>query len=287
MAFEDVMSAVMRWSTGAEALAAVGAELSLLQSGTGAPEVRAALEAVSEVAGLGDLAELDPQQRAMFIAFARLYLRQSLDLLDNADAAPGWTYTDPTILDGWGRVSIMVPAAIAAAHADLTQVGSLLDVGTGVGYLAVSAANVWPSASIVGIDVWEPSLERARSHVAEAKLEARVTFRNQDARAVEDVDAFDCVFVPTFFLSDAAITECLPALHRATRPGGWTVLGRLAPPPDPLAEAVGRLRTIRAGGVELEAERAIDLLRKAGYTDVHVAPKDRPSPLDLILGRKD
>jgi 2-polyprenyl-3-methyl-5-hydroxy-6-metoxy-1,4-benzoquinol methylase len=286
MAFDDVMRAVMRWTTATEALAAVGAQLSLLQSGDGSPEVLAALRAVSETAGLGDLAALDPQQRNTIAAIAGLYLRQSIDLLDHAAAAPGWAYTDPTILDGWGRVSMMVPAAIAAAHSDLHRVESFLDVGTGVGFLAVSAARAWPHASIVGVDVWEPSLARARAHAMEAHVDDRVTFRTQDVRALDDVDAFDCVFVPTFFLSEAAITQSLPALHRATRPGGWIVLGRLSPPPDPLAEAVGRLRTTRAGGVELEATHAVELLQAAGCDDVHVAPKPGPSPLDLVIGRK-
>jgi SAM-dependent methyltransferase len=286
MSFEDVMGAVMRWTTATEALAALGAELSLQQSGRGSPEVVAALSAVSEAAGLGDLRQLDPQQRATFIAIARLYLRQSVDLLEHADAAPGWTYTDPGLLQDWGRISMMVPAAIATAHPDLANVDSFLDVGTGVGLLAIAAAGTWPQASIVGVDVWEPSLEVARANVAQANLDARITLRNQDARAIDDVDAFACVFVPTFFLSEESITECLAPLYRATRPGGWIVFGRLSPPPDPLAEAVSRLRTMRAGGTELDVTRAIELLEHAGCVDVHLAAKNRPSPLDLVLGRK-
>jgi predicted O-methyltransferase YrrM len=286
MSFEAVMGAVTRWTTAAEALAALGAQLSLQQSGRGSPEVVAALSAVSDAAGLGDLGELDPQQRAMFIAIARLYLRQAVDLLDNADAEPGWTYTDPAILQDWGRISMMVPAAIASSHPDLAKVDSFLDVGTGVGLLAIAAASTWPQASIVGIDVWQPSLDQAGANVAQANLDARITLRAQDARAIDDVDAFDCVFVPTFFLSEPAISDCLGPLYRATRPGGWIVFGRLSPPPEPLAEAVGRLRTMRAGGTELDVERAQELLESAGCTDVHLAAKDRPSPLDLVLGRK-
>ena len=287
MAFEDVMGAVMQWTTAAEALAAIGARLSLLESGNGSPEIVGALQAVSEAAGLGDLAELTAQQRSTIAAIVRLYLRQSIDLLDNAAVPPGWTYTDPTILDGWGAVSMMVPAAIAAAHPELQRVHSFLDVGTGVGLLAIAAADVWPEAAIVGLDIWEPSLARARAHVSAANLDARIAFRNQDARAVEDVNAFDCVFVPTFFLGEDAITQSLPALHRATEPRGWIVLGRLSPPPDPLANAVGRLRTMRAGGIELDAKRAIAMLEGAGWTNAHIAPNRGPSPLELVLGRKD
>ena len=47
-------------------------------------------------------------------------------------------------------------------------------------------------------------------------------------------------------------------LYRAVRPGGWLVLGRMAPPPDPLAQAVSALRTIRGGGAEFDAKRRRD-----------------------------
>jgi hypothetical protein len=40
----------------------------------------------------------------------------------------------------------------------------------------------------------------------------------------------------------------MPRLHGALRPGGWLVLGRMAPPPEPLAQAVSTLRPIRGGG---------------------------------------
>jgi SAM-dependent methyltransferase len=286
MAFEDVMGAMMRWTTAAETMGAVGAYCSLLESGDGAPEVVAALQAVLNAAGLGDLAELAPQQRATIAAMAALYLWQSVDLLENAAAAPGWAYTDPTILDGWGRMSMMVPSAIAAAHGDLKNVESFLDVGTGVGFLSVAAANIWPRASIVGIDIWEPSLRRAREHVATASLEARIALRTQDACAVEDVDAFDCLWLPTMFLSEAVIADCLPALYRATKPGGWIVFGRLSPLSDALAQAVNQLRTMRAGGVEISPARAIELLESAGFADVHIAEKRGPSPLELVIGRK-
>jgi tRNA1(Val) A37 N6-methylase TrmN6 len=68
----------------------------------------------------------------------------------------------------------MIPALIATAYPDLVNVRSFLDVGTGVGLLAVAAARVWPAATIVGIDPWEPSLERARANVAQAGLDGRM-----------------------------------------------------------------------------------------------------------------
>src|SRR4029079_16807377 len=130
----------------------------------------------------------------------RMYLHQSLDLVEHPDREPGWSFTEPAILDGWGRASAMIPAMIAGAHPDLADVTSFLDVGTGVGLLAVAASAVWPSAQIVGIDPWTLSLDRAKDNVARAGLSHRITLREQDVAHIDDVNAYDCIWVPTFFL---------------------------------------------------------------------------------------
>ncbi len=90
MSFEDVMASVNRWLVATEALAAVGAGLTLLQSPESASsEVREALQAVSRTAGLPELARLPPPQRQMLISLSRLSLHQSVDLLDDPMRSPG------------------------------------------------------------------------------------------------------------------------------------------------------------------------------------------------------
>jgi SAM-dependent methyltransferase len=287
MAFEEVMGAVMGWTTSTEALAAVGAELTLAQTGEKAPpEIADALHAVSTAAGLPDLSDLAPPQRAMVIGLIRLYLHQSLDLLEAPGREPSWTFTDPVILDGWGRGSMMVPMLIAGSHPDLADVESFLDVGTGVGLLAVAAAGVWPRAAIVGVDTWAPSLERAGVNITEAQLGDRITVRDQRAEDVDDVDAYDCIWLPTFFLSEQSLEDAMPSLFRALRRGGWFALGRFRPSPDPLVEATAALRTIRSGGSDMDAKRATEVLEHAGCESVHTVPPPGPMPLELILGQK-
>jgi SAM-dependent methyltransferase len=286
MAFEDVMGIVGRWMVATEALAALGAELTLKQSGeTAPPEIVAALRGVSVAAGLGDLDELAPQQQLMVAALARTYIHQAAELLGDPARAAGWTFTEPAILDGWGRGSMMIPMLIAATP-ELREVERFLDVGTGVGLLAVAAAGTWPNATIVGIDRWDPSLERARANVAQAGLDARITLRRQDLLELNDVDEFDGVWVPTFFLTEAVLVEAMPRLVRATRPGGWIALGRMAPPPDPLAEATSTLDVVRGGGSPLDEKRAVEVLEQAGCSSVHAAPRVGPAPVELVLGQK-
>ena len=141
-------------------------------------------------------------------------------------------------------------------------------------------------ASIVGIDPWEASLERARSNVAQAGLDDRITLRREELQSIDDTDAYDCAWVPTFFLTEAAIEEAMPALLRACVRGGWIVLGRFRTPADPLVAAIDNLRCTRGGGCVLEVKRALELLEHAGCTDVHVAAPTSPAPLELILGQR-
>jgi len=287
MSFEEVMAAVMRWTNATEALAALGAELSLAQTGeTPPPEIADALRAVSIAAGVPAIDDLEPQQRAVALAVIELYVHQAVDMLAEPGRAPGWNFTDPVILDGWGRGSTMVPAVIAGAHPGLAEVTSFLDVGTGVGLLAVAASAVWPSAQIVGIDPWAPSLDRAKVNVAQAALGHRITLRQQDVVDIEDVETYDCIWVPTFFLTETALERSLAPLYRALQPGGWFVLGRFRPAPDPLVEATASLRTIRGGGCDLDDKRAVELLEQAGCEEVQVVQPNPFVPLELIIGRR-
>ena len=78
----------------------------------------------------------------------------------------------------------------------------------------------------------------------------------------------------------------MPRLCRAVRPGGWLVLGRMAPPPDPVAQAVFALRTIRGGGAEFDTKRLITSLETGGYTAVRALPRQSPAPLEYVIGQR-
>jgi cyclopropane fatty-acyl-phospholipid synthase-like methyltransferase len=175
---------------------------------------------------------------------------------------------------------------IAGVAPEIGAVRSLLDVGTGVGLLAVAATNLWPDATVVGIDTWEPSLSRARDNVTNAGLTDRIQLRRQDIADLDDVERYDLAWVPTFFLTEPTIEAAVPALFRAVAPGGWIVLGRMLAPPDPAAKAMMELRTYRSGGVLLDEEHSIELLEKAGFTAIRVAPVPPPAPMSFTIGQK-
>jgi cyclopropane fatty-acyl-phospholipid synthase-like methyltransferase len=52
-----------------------------------------------------------------------------------------------------------------------------LDIGTGVGWLAIEAAKTWPGMRVVGLDIWEPSLQLAATNISAEGLTDRVTLR--------------------------------------------------------------------------------------------------------------
>jgi hypothetical protein len=287
MGFEDVMGAVSSLMMATDALAAIGARLSLEAPGAapGDPATLQALRDVCLAAGVGDLAELEPPQRMMLLGVIRMCFGQAGELLSQPERPPGWTYTDPAVLEGIGRGSMMV-VRLMAARPELEKVASLLDVGVGVGWLTVAAAQQWPSATITGIDIWEPALERARTNIGASGLDDRVELRRQDVVDLDDVDVFDCAWVPTFFIPDASIVTAVANVVRAVEPGGHVVLGRFTDGGGDLADATSTLLTVRGGGTALSADDCLSLLRDAGCDEAQAVPVGGPMPLQLVIGRK-
>lgn len=281
VSMQEVMSAVGRLQCAADALAAVGARAADTE-GTMPAEVAAAVDDVLAAAGIPDLSELPPPQRAMVAAYVRSAFGQATDVL-GAPTKLSWSYTDPAVLEGQGRGSTMMPTFINQTG-EIGEVASFLDVGTGVGWLAVGATQVWPGCTVVGIDTWEPALERARNNVAEAGVADRIELRNQSVADLDDTDRFDLTWVPSFFLSAETLIAAAERILAATRTGGQVVVGRYNPPPDPLAEAALRLRTVRDGGSWLPTEEIVGILESAGWSDVRQLPT--PPTFSFIAGRK-
>jgi precorrin-6B methylase 2 len=287
MTFEETMGAINRLLLGTDAAAAIGASLALKLSGQdGDKETEAALDAVAAAAGFPDLDALAPEQQGALLGIIRMYFGQADDLLRDPARQPGWTYTDPFVLDGIGRGSMIIPGLLAATAPELGSVTSLLDVGVGVGWLAIGATNVWPDATVVGLDVWDTALDHARKNIADAGREDRITLRKQDVTTLDEVDTYDCAWVPTFFLTAQGLAEAVPRVVRSVRPGGWIVLARFEPAPDPLAQATTALRTVRGGGHDLDRAQAEALLQAAGCTSVHWLDHKRPLPLAFLLAQK-
>jgi 2-polyprenyl-3-methyl-5-hydroxy-6-metoxy-1,4-benzoquinol methylase len=285
--FNELQALTMRLLTQAEALAALVARLKLDTSGEpGDPEVTAALDRVVDLIGAADLcANLDERERTTVIGHATTMLRQAMELIDDPIRPGGWFYTDPQILQGQGASSVIVAHLIAGAGIGAEN-ARILDIGTGVGALAVAFCRTFPGSTVVGIDRWELSLELARQTVTAAGLASRITLRQSPIETFEDDEGFDLVWMPIIFLSRTVLEDAVRRAVAAMRPGAQIILGRYTGSDDPLVGALGDLRTIRSGGTLLGPADTRALLEGAGLADVREIERTWPAPLGLTAGRR-
>lgn len=288
---EPVLGAAMALTRDVEALAAVVAYASDVTTGGVHPALRGLLHEIASEAVPG-VDVLDPEQLRTVAGVLTSIFRQAADLIEHADRAPGWAYEDPVVLQATGRASMSVAGVLARIAPDLPGLsgrlaagGRICDVGTGVGWLAIAAARNWPEASVVGLDVYAPALELAARNVDGAGLAERIELRQLDVRDLTD-EEFDLVWLPGPFLPEDVVADALAASSRCLRPGGWVAFGIYGGPPDPLADRLAALRTIRSGGHPWTAAGVCERLLGAGFSDVGEIERTWSAPVRLVVGRR-
>jgi SAM-dependent methyltransferase len=237
------------------------------------------------------LKELSPEQEISVLGFIRAFFRQAVDLLEDPARAPGWVYEDPVVLQVLGQASRLVVRAIEALAAKrpvlketLERPGLFLDIGSGVGWLAIEAARSWPSFRVVGIDPWEPALSLARQNLAGSDVADRVTFRAEGLESLKESEKYSLVWLASPFIPKAVVEDALPKIQQSLKPGGWFVFGLFNGPPTPLAEALTKLRIVRNGGYPWTVEEATARLRTLGYESIEEFSPG--APILMVVGRK-
>jgi precorrin-6B methylase 2 len=277
-------------ASAAGALAAIGAALRLRRDGTVSPAaVQQRLDEVLEALDIPPLDSLDDGQIARLTDLVGVILRHALELFDSPARQPGWNHTDSALLEAQGGASRLVVHLIATAAearpelaAALRRPGAFLDVGTGVGWLAIEAARVWPALRVVAIDIWEPALAHARRNVAASGLEGSIEVRTQDVAALPDRAAFSLAWLPVPFFTAAALAGALARLRETLVPGAWIVCGLETLPEERVARALSILRTVRGGGEISMPADVVSQLTAAGFAAVETVPA---GPLTFVLGR--
>lgn len=296
MELDDLMATTQRLNLAVETLAAIGART---RAGLADlhldPAIAAHLDHVVSAAGLDPAAvdRLPPEARQAALGAIQAFFAQAADLLAHPEHPPGWRYEDPAVIESQGRASAAIAGLVAGFAARLGDLGdrlaapgtTFLDVGAGVGWLSIAMARTFPELTVIGLDIWAVALERARHNVAEAGLDDRIEVREQDVTLLDDLEAFDLVFLPGPFLPAEVVPVALHRSAAALRPGGWTLLGLYAGPPDPQAQALIDLRVIRSGGHPWRIDEAAEALTKAGYTDVHPVERTWQLPMTFVAGR--
>lgn len=287
MALDEAMALTNRLLTSADALAALTARLRLDELGDGGhPAVREQLDRVADVLDARELLDsLDEHERAVVVAFARTYLNQALDLVEDPLREPGWSYADPVLLQAQGSASAAVAKLFEAAG--LGAPGArILDVGTGVAGLAIAFCRTYPDATVVGLDPWEPALELARRNVEDAGLCSRITLVASAIEDFGDVEGFDLAWLPSFFIPEDVLDDAIARVHELLRPGGELVVGTTQGEQGSLETAVDQLRNIRSGGSVTSAADALARLERAGFTDVREPDLGPEVPLRLAVGTR-
>ena len=239
---------------------------------------------------LPHLDDLAPEHRQALSGFLTSVFRQAADLIDHPERPPGWTFDDPAVLQATGRASMSVAAVLAQVAPSLDGLarslageGSFCDVGTGTGWLAIAAARHWPVARVTGIDIHDVALRLAEKNVADAGLSDRVSLRRLDVR---DLDGqHDLVWLPAPFLPAELMPTALAATRRCLRAGGWLAVGIYGGPPDPIAQELADLRTIRSGGYPWTAADLAHAMSSAGFVHSHEVDRTWNTPVRLIVGQ--
>ena len=158
------------------------------------------------------------------------------------------------------------------AHCQLRPGATVLDAGTGTGFVAVAAARaVGPQGSVIAVDLSAGMLAVARQYVHTPEM-ASIVWRQGDAVALADLPAgtADAVLAAAVLLY-MPVAEALGEWHRVLKPGG-TVGFTTMRAGSPVAAQLFR-DAAAAAGVPLEdpsaplgSESACDAaLRRAGF----------------------
>jgi precorrin-6B methylase 2 len=288
VAFDELMGLTNRLLAHSLALSAIAARLHLDElREQGDPALREQLDRILDELGVREqLDELGDQERAVLLAFARSYLAQGLDLIDDPARPSSWSHSDPVLLRAQGSASGVV--ATLLSDLGLTAPGMrILDVGTGVAGLATAFCQVVPESTVVGIDPWKPALDLARENVASAGLEGRVTLVETTIQEFEDAEGFDLAWLPSFFMPESILEDASRRLFELLRPGGRVVVGvTFSDGSDALAAVTDDLMTVRSGGSVLDPPGATALLERAGFADASEIERTWNPPLRFVVGTR-
>ncbi|MFC7594373.1 methyltransferase domain-containing protein [Terrabacter sp. GCM10028922] len=270
------------WSTAALVLA--------LQDAA-SEEQHAAAHAVLEASGLDGVASLGADEAGGLAAQAAAPVHQVAGLLRGEGQM--WAAQSDEALIAQGRASargaagfaefgLPMLAGLGEAFADGAR---MLDVGTGVGAMAVAYAQLFPHLTVVGIDVLPRVLALAAQTVAASSVGDRVILREQDVSSLDETETYAFAWVPAPFLPASALAAGVPRVGNSLRVGGWLMLGHGKYGGSAVNDAVGRFKTIAYGGTALNDEEAEEMLRSAGLVEVRTVPTPHGSPA-ISVGRR-
>jgi SAM-dependent methyltransferase len=206
----------------------------------------------------------------------------------------GWHFTNPAILHAQGAGGVLLVQIIAEQLAPMLPglrdrlaepTAAFLDVGTGVGRIAIEMCRRFPQLRVVGLDIQEIPLAEAERAIALAGLTGRIELRRQAVEELSDRGVFDLAWLPQPFVTGEAFAKGLRTVFEALRPGGWLLLATGARDGSDLAAAVSRLVDTLWGEART-AEQVAALASQAGYVSVRILPTQPGESLTGIVAQR-
>ncbi|MHA7269734.1 class I SAM-dependent methyltransferase [Arthrobacter sp. HLT1-20] len=116
-------------------------------------------------------------------------------------------------------------AGSAELHAILARPGArIMDVGAGFGWSTLALAKAYPGAEVVGVDIDEPSIRRARENAAHHGASGRVSFALADAGTLAAPGSCDAVFIFEALHDMPFPVTVLSAIRNIVKPDGVVVV---------------------------------------------------------------
>jgi 2-polyprenyl-3-methyl-5-hydroxy-6-metoxy-1,4-benzoquinol methylase len=121
--------------------------------------------------------------------------------------------------------------------ARLQEGGAALDLGCGGGIASIAIAQAYPNAEVFGLDVFAPSVEKARKNAAASGLDSRIQFDTYDGITLP-AERFDLItiFYALHHLTDPV--KVLASAGKALRRGGACLIME-ANVPEKLEASIG------------------------------------------------
>ncbi len=224
-----------------------------------------------------------PPMRAVIAGELRATLMLANAYVDAARSETpvrGWHHTNPRLLQAQGDASAGFVGAFRNHF--VPQLGDLasrleqptarfLDVGVGVGSLAIGMCRAFPQLRATGLDVFDVPLGMARDNVARAGLADRIELRQHAIEDLRDEAAFDYCWFPAFFLAPSSLPAAVARIREALRPGGWILMSAMKTDTDDAHRVVYSM-VMESWGTVVDTASAETLLKTSGFTTTRTIP---------------